>query len=229
MKNVLLVFAFSLISSSSVFAQFQFEDGGQDQPPQAPASGERNSFEMVAPSDATGDPNARRRNRAPSGETPLGAPLEPVDAPQEIPLGAPLRPDTDIRNPQIGPSEVFVYVNETGYWKISPRGYPPGRGRYVWVEDGSSNNDLLRYLGYGNVIEREGFGVRRGTQVPCWAYEARSADGNTVYFYFGVNPIRPNPRGSGAVEVYPFYYSFDPPGSGAQPRRLLTESGTTRY
>lgn len=230
MKSILQIVTIALILPSVVSAQqFQFSDGAKrpSQQGQGQQQGaKKNTFELVKPNENTPQ-GEQPRLGAP--QQPLGAPQQPLGAPQQQPVQAPPRPDSDIPNPEEGPMETFVYVSELGTWKAAPLTADPGKARYRWPEDGSSHNDRMYYLGFGYVIENEGFGVRPGSRVATWVYESTDAGGNSIYFYFGVNPIRPNPRGPSAVESYPVYYSWDAPGSGAQPKRLLTESGTTRY
>lgn len=132
------------------------------------------------------------------------------------------------KNPTRGPTDIFVYQNDKGTWKIStidPANptRPTGTANYRW--DNERHKDELIYLGFGDVVENDGNYIPIGSKVPVWAYLAYDKDGNEIYFYLGVSEIRPSPRPG--RKVYPMYYSHRPPGVGT-PKRVLTDSGTSR-
>lgn len=131
---------------------------------------------------------------------------------------APQDPNADLNG-------VFVFRNNLGTWKVGgPTVLPVGEARYRWI-DGTYHHDQLVYLGAGSVFENDGAFVPVGSRVPVWAFRSQDVTGNAFYVYFGTQPIVPSPRPGRAV--YPVYYSFQTPAT-AVPRRLLTNSGTSR-
>ncbi|TWU05438.1 hypothetical protein [Allorhodopirellula heiligendammensis] len=180
---------------------------------------------LSAPASAQFTPSGQANQVAP--EKDRSGPFTPSEKYREV-----VKVDTkhyDVKpcalpNPTNGPSELYVYENAAGYFKIADMtSINSGKAKYTW-RDGSKHEDELTYIAHGYIEEMEGYLVPVGTKVSVWAYRAQDAKGNHMFFYFGTEDIINAPQG----RRYPLYYGFGVPGTADPTYRFVTQTGTKR-
>ena len=144
------------------------------------------------------------------------------------PVIAPNQPNAyaqyGIPNPVFGPTEVYVYKNTMGTWKIPKGTQDTGTAKYTW-DDGTKHEDTLQYIGFVVATNNVPNGLPQGAKVDAWAYLATDNQGNSWFFYLGVVPFN-TPAG----KRYPMFYSFrDPQDPNVNHVRILNWDGTQRY
>lgn len=129
-------------------------------------------------------------------------------------------------NPMSGPTDLFVYKNSRGTWKLPPGNSLTtpfsGTAKYTWF-DGSQQSDTLTYIAHGYVTDKGGYIIPKGEKVSVWAVMATDNEGDTIFFYFGTESFTA-PQG----ERFPMYWSWEPPHANPVTRRFVTNTGTER-